>query len=224
MDKITLVVTCCKRPDLLEKTLKSFVATNTYPIEEAILIEDSEFTGINDFAKDILPFPTTCLYNGKNIGQIESIDIAYSHVKTEYIFHCEDDWEFFCPEYVERSLEVLKKDTSVVCITLRAHNDTNAHPIEAYNYGGYHYMTRNYDHYWHGFTLNPGLRRLADYKRFAPFVESCKPYMEGFAHPNETDLSRIYNNAGYRGAILDKADGFVRHIGWGRHINRSWEH
>jgi len=31
----------------------------------------------------------------KNIGQIKSIDKAYSMVDTEYIFHCEDDWEFY---------------------------------------------------------------------------------------------------------------------------------
>lgn len=225
MEKVTLVVTCCKRPDLLQKTLESFVASNTYPIEQAIFIEDSDQTGINDFVKDMaLPFPCLCLYNGKNIGQIESIDLAYAHVTTPYIFHCEDDWEFFEPGFIEKSFDVLRKDPTVVTVQLRAHNDTNGHPIEPENLGGYHYLIRGYDRFWHGFTLNPALRRHADYMLVKPFTESCKPYMEGFGHPNETDISRIYNNLGYRGAILDRKEGHVRHIGWGRHMPRVWEH
>jgi len=223
MKKVTLVITCCKRTDLLKKTLESFVQMNTYPIEEAILIEDSDQTGINDFTKDILPFPTTCVYNEKNIGQIESIDKAYNLVKTPYIFHCEDDWEFFNPGFIEKSFEVLEKDPKVVTIQLRAHHDTNGQPVEETNLGGYHYLARNYDRFWHGFTLNPGLRRLSDYNIVKPFTESCKPYMEGFGHPNETDISRIYNNLGYRGAILEKKEGYVRHIGYGRHMPRVWE-
>lgn len=224
MEKITLVVTCCKRPDLLKIMLESFVKYNTYPIEQAILIEDSDQNGINDFAKELVPFPCLCLYNGKNIGQIESIDIAYSHVTTPFIFHCEDDWEFYDVGFVEKSLEILAKDPKVVTITLRAHNDTNGQPVEGTNYGGYHYLARNFDRFWHGFTLNPGMRRLADYNVVKPFTESCKPYMEGFGHPNETDISRIYNNLGFRGAILDNPRGFVRHTGWGRHMPRVWEH
>lgn len=224
MDKVTLVITCCRRPQLLQKTLQSFLKYNTYPIEEAILIEDSELMGINDFAKSILPFPTTCLYNGKNIGQIESIDVAYANVKTPYIFHCEDDWEFFYRGFIEASLRVLKTDPLVVVVQLRAHNDTNGHPVELHkNLGGYYYMSNTYDALWHGFTLNPGLRRTVDYLLVKPFVESCKPYMEGFGHPNEPDLSRIYNNLGYRGSILQKATGYVRHIGANNHIPRVWD-
>ena len=32
------------------------------------------------------------LVNKKRMGQLFSIDKAYSLVTTEYIFHCEDDW------------------------------------------------------------------------------------------------------------------------------------
>ena len=32
------------------------------------------------------------LVNKKRMGQLFSIDKAYSIVATEYIFHCEDDW------------------------------------------------------------------------------------------------------------------------------------
>ena len=40
------------------------------------------------------------IYNDVNIGQCKSIDKAYELVDTEYIFHCEDDWEFTSPNFI----------------------------------------------------------------------------------------------------------------------------
>ena len=62
-DEVTLFLTACNRPRLLKQTLESFVKFNTYPIKEAIIMEDSGLQGINDFAKTILPCPVTILYN-----------------------------------------------------------------------------------------------------------------------------------------------------------------
>jgi hypothetical protein len=91
-----------------------------------------------------------CIYNGKNIGQIESIDVAYSHVTTPFIFHCEDDWEFYDVGFIEKSLEVFAKDPKVVTITLRAHNDTNGQPVRDIIMVDTRSLARNYDNFWHG--------------------------------------------------------------------------
>lgn len=32
------------------------------------------------------------MVNKKRLGQIASIDLAYSYVKTKYVYHLEDDW------------------------------------------------------------------------------------------------------------------------------------
>ena len=42
------------------------------------------------------------LATGKRAGQIPAIDAAYAHVDTEFIFHCEDDWEFTSAGFVEK--------------------------------------------------------------------------------------------------------------------------
>lgn len=42
MSELTVVLTSCRRHDLLLKSLESFFATNDYPISEIIIIEDSE--------------------------------------------------------------------------------------------------------------------------------------------------------------------------------------
>ena len=95
MSNITFVLTSCGRYDLLRYTLKSFLQYNThYPIEKYIIIEDGAYN--NELGQVMNEYPwMEWIVNGKRIGQIKSIDRAYSLVKTEYIFHCEDDWEFY---------------------------------------------------------------------------------------------------------------------------------
>ena len=46
--------------------------------------------------------------NRENIGQNASIDKMYKNVNTEYIFHCEEDWEFYKSGFIEDSLKVLE--------------------------------------------------------------------------------------------------------------------
>jgi hypothetical protein len=223
---VTWVITSCGRPDLLQATIESFLAFNTYPIKECILIEDSGAVDCHEHYKDLVPFPTRTLYNGRNLGQMRSIDIAYSQASTPYLFHCEDDWQFFKSGFIEASLRVLDADPKVITVWLRAHNDTNGHPIEPEDRGGYRYLVRNYRNTWNGFTLNPGLRRTRDIMRLHPYedLETLIPKGEAkIRRISEADLSIYYRLLGYRGAITADADGYVRHIGWGRHVKLEWE-
>ncbi|MEI9805488.1 MAG: glycosyltransferase [Pseudolabrys sp.] len=158
-EQITLVLTSCGRLNLLQQTLQSFVKFNTYPIAQAIIIEDSGKLDLRASLGMELPFPVKIIQNETNLGQIKSIDVAYAQVETPYIFHCEDDWEFFKPGFIEASLDILEQDPKVICVWLRAYDDTNDHPIERLAHGRYNYMALNYDRLWHGFTFNP---------RFAP--------------------------------------------------------
>lgn len=218
---VTMVITAYKRPHLLRRTLASFVKYNTYPIAKCIIIEDSGQTGINDFALDLCPFPVECLYNETTLGQIASIETAYSRVETPFIFHCEEDWEFYAPGFIEKSFEVLEADPSVITVWLRAHTDVNTHPIEPNDRGGYHYMSSSPSlHPYYGFTFNPGLRRTSDYRAVAPWSETCaRPHFDGKAWLFEPDVCILYHARGYKGAILSVPGGFVRHIGWGESTN-----
>jgi len=123
--KITLVITSCGRFDLLKETLISFFKFNTYPIEECIIIEDSGTVSTLDFLKEFIPVPVKFIINPINLGQMKSIDLAYAEVKTNYIFHCEDDWEFFKSGFIEESFKILEVDPTVFTVWVRAHNDTN---------------------------------------------------------------------------------------------------
>ena len=222
-DQITLVVTSCGRLNLLQRTLYSFLKFNTYPIAEAIIIEDSGKLDLRASLDIEFPFPVTIIQNETNLGQIKSIDIAYSQVKMPYIFHCEDDWEFYKPGFIETSLDILRQDPAVLCVWLRAHDDTMGHQIEILPHGRYNYMALNFDRYWHGFTFNPGLRRTHDCMRLHPFSDlkvlvKKKPMMIG-----EIDLAGYYKMLGYRAAITNDEEGYIRHIGSRSHIDLPWE-
>jgi hypothetical protein len=189
---VTLVITACNRPQYLARTLDSFVRHNTYPLARAVIVEDSGLAGINDFARSRLRCDVDLVYNARNVGQMESIDRAYARVDTRYVFHCEEDWEFVRPGFVEASKAVLDAEPRVVCVWLRGIDDTNGHPVEPSGHPGYAYLARGYRGVWHGFTLNPGLRRLADYKLLAPFADlapvariavTTRRFVEGAALP-----------------------------------------
>jgi len=228
-DDVTVVITTCNRAFLLRETLASFLQFNTYPIKKYVIIEDSGAQGINDFCRELLyPCEVELIYNIQNIGQVSSIDLAYSKVNTKWIFHCEEDWKFYKHGFIERSFEILKKDPTVVTVWLRqqvGHCNIldNGHPVDkSVDMGGYYYMLKNFAGNWDGFTFNPGLRRTCDYLLVAPFEESCKPYHH-VTRPGEYDVSRVYRGLGMRGAIPCEREGYVVHIGWNHHIPREWD-
>lgn len=209
---VTVVLTSCERHDLLERTLRSFTIWNTYRgIKEVIVVEDG--TGNPDGICD--KYGARLIRTGSRKGQAYAIDLAYSQVSTPYIFHCEDDWEFYRSGFIEESIKVLFSDPSCVCVWLRAWDDTNGHPLsfksESKSFG---VIGINYLGVWHGFTWNPGLRRLSDYFRIGSFSAEYN----GNQTLSEAMISEAYHKLGYRSVILDQI-GYVRHTGWERHVD-----
>lgn len=98
---VTAVFTSCNRHDLLKRTLDSFIsmrAGSSKP-DAAIIIEDGD-TPMPQWLRENIHYYSAnigtirWINNEGRRGQIYSIDRAYAQVKTDYIFHCEDDWEF----------------------------------------------------------------------------------------------------------------------------------
>jgi len=206
MDTVTFALTSCGRHDLLEETMDSFLKMNTYPIEKYIINEDSCIPNINDHL--ILKYSyldIEWIINDTRFGQIKSIDNMYSRIQTDYIFHCEEDWLFTDTSFIEKSLTILKNDPKILQVWLRAQNDTNGHPVEPFS-SEYDLAALNYNRIWHGFSFNPGLRRLCDYKLINTYGS--------IGH--EPEISKKYKDLGFRTAILKTKH--VEHLGWGRHV------
>jgi GT2 family glycosyltransferase len=219
-NKVTVVCTSFNRPDLLAVTLRSFHLYNDYPIAEIIVQDDSGVIGCNDHLKEAYP-NVDFRYNQKRIGQIKSIDAAYSTVTTPYIFHMEEDWQFYQSGFIEASLDVLEDRSKVVCVWIRAEGDTNGHPTEsatlrAGDSTDYKVMRLHHSRVWHGFTFNPSLRRLSDWKahggysKLATFVPN-QPWF------SESKIGNYYMRKGFRAAQIC-GEGFVKHIGDNRGI------
>ena len=225
---ITLAVTSCGRLDLLEKTLKSFFKFNTYPIKKTIIVDDSGRDFDEERIRSVVPGEIEFLINKVNIGQIKSIDRLYSSIDTPYIFHCEDDWEFYAPGFIEESLAILESNPNIFTVWIRAHNDTNGHPLtdlKALSPGVKNkFLVKDYRGVWGGFTFNPGLRRLSDYLKLAPYASRPIVFpLKNKTMISEVDLSIDYRALGYEAVISNKPDGYIRHIGFASHIPQEWE-
>ena len=180
MSQVTIVLTSCNRPNELKVTLQSFFKFNTYPIQKIIIIDDSGKNGCIDEAIKEIPdnIEKQIIYNDKNIGQTKSIDKAYSLVDTEYIFHCEDDWEFYDYNFIEKSLEILNKNKMIYTVYLRAYANLrvlrNGQPVMPKIYDNLFRIIgrfRERTNTWNGFTFNPGLRRTSDCKLLLPYEQ-----------------------------------------------------
>jgi hypothetical protein len=204
---VTVCLTSCGRQDLLEKTIKSFYQYNTYPIKRFIVSEDSGKIGINHELSMLFP-EIEFINDGISQGQIKSIDSMYRMVDTKYVFHLEDDWQFYRKGFIEYSLEKMERDGKLINVWLRERDDTNGHPhlhgLLSLNYEG-----------WSGFTFNPTLKRMKDYKRIGSYAKLTS-FSRLRPHESEKKIGKIYKNLGYHAEISEV--GFVKHIGWDRHV------
>jgi hypothetical protein len=196
---------------LLRQTLESFVKHNTYPIEYGVIVEDSGQQGINDFAHDIVPFPLLIIYANERRGQMKSIENGLQYLNTKYVFHCEEDWEFYADGFMEESMAILKKNNKITSVWLRDQEEIKRMynmPIHPAEEGDYYIVGPDIGNY----SWNPSLRTIEVQTMFAPFDQT------GLHSVCEGGLDRAFRNLGMVSAMTKKVDGYVRHIGWGHHI------
>jgi hypothetical protein len=218
MQDLTVIFFSCRRLDLLYRSVKAFIEINKYPYVDFIIVNDSGDKKIHDELKQVYQGATFVL-NEKNIGLIASVDEGYKHIKTEYFFHCEDDWMIVRSGFIEQSLEIMK-DPKIEEVWLA---DYNNHPLEPeiLKAGDVSYKLAcdNYqkglngfnDFAWHGFTTACGVKRLSDYKKVAPYSEIT---WQGTIWHREQAIGERYHDLGYKTACLQGE--YAVNIGHGR--------
>jgi hypothetical protein len=130
---------------------------------------------------------------------LKSIDKVYKDIKTEYIFHCEEDWEFFDYGFIEESLKIIKQDDKIFTVWLRPYHCTSGHPVIECNDLPYNIMKRehcyqhgNKTYIWSGVTFNPGLRRTDVCMKLHPYAEINNDLNGEYAVNNEYRLLGYY--------------------------------
>ena len=210
---ITFVLTSCGRFDLLAETISTFLACNTAPIARYVLVEDSGDQRVRDVLASF-DVEFELLLNDPPRGQMASIDRAYAGVRTPYIFHCEDDWRFFRGKFVEESLQLLEEIASISTVKCRRAGQNALHDMITYSAGvsrlrgiEYRQPAVNVHPVWGGYSLNPGLRRLADCRTLGSFA----------ACGHEADLSQWFKRRGMGIASLERPA--CETTGHGRHVH-----
>lgn len=218
---ITVCLTSCGRFDLLEKTISSLVTYWDGEPPAAFLIHEDSGTipaslgiELNRFLKRHWQIEANWSMSNY-AGQVHAIDVLYQKVETPYIFHCEDDWEFYNSGFIADSRSVLEAEPKCACVWIRHPNDRNGHivlPGVNLTPKGVRYqqMAHRFRGDWHGFTWNPGLRRLSDYLAMGKFSTFCTWKSNDHVQA-EKQYNKKYYEAGYVGMSLCR--GFVKHIG-----------
>jgi len=208
MDKVTVTLTHFRRLDELDITVQSFLDTNTYPIDEFIIIDDSNQSDCANIIQERYGNFATIIINEEQLGQRKSLDRIFTQSRNEFIFHLEDDWEFDVKNnYIENSINILQAHPGIHQVWVR-HDYDNPHKcigdIYTYNNIEFRDVDRNFNGVWNGFSWNPGLRRKSDYIKFFP----C-----GFQSFTGEQECAIYLKK-YNYGVVKLVDTCCKHIGY----------
>lgn len=197
----------CRRKELMRKTLNSLLSC----MEDKQLISRWVVMDDGSNSKDLydlsLEFPFLEIYCNDMKGHPNALNKLFSIVRTDFIFHLEDDWLFQTRgNIIQKCWAVLKSDPAIGVVCLRgfkAGNITTADPETTY--GIHHYGEGGSS--WPGFSLNPGLMDLKKIKKVGEFEA-----VPGF----EWKYARAYHHSGYRLAYLNYPSGsppWIAHLG-----------
>lgn len=113
---VTFTITTCKRFDLFEKTMNSFLqcCLDLHKIDYWLCVDDNSSEEDRKKMQELYPFFTFYFKTLQEKGHPRSMNILREQVQTEYIFHIEDDWKFFHPRmYVSDCMDVLSSDPRI---------------------------------------------------------------------------------------------------------------
>lgn len=225
---ITFSITTCKRYDLFERTMNSFLnhCEDIDLIVHWICVDDNSTKEDRIKMKKNYPFFDFVWKTAEQKGHAQSMNIIMQKVSTPYVFHIEDDWQFFSnTPYITQCLEVLNEnETFGQCLVNKNYAETFE---DICILGGQFQKTNNglryyiHEHepngeafaqkygngvncaYWAHYSLRPGLNRISVWKDVGEFNPEATHF--------EMDFAYRYMNKGYRTTFLDAIS--CTHIG-----------
>ena len=234
LPRIMFSITTCKRFELFEKTINSFI--NCVDIEHINLwycIDDNSSEEDKIKMKEKYPFFHFEFKTPEEKGHPRSMNKIREFAlenNIQYIFHMEDDWKFITKSnFIEKSLDVLENNEQIgQCLINK--NYTETHQDITVKGGEYHqtpYGTRYYIHeyvytdeqrnewikkhghglssnYWPHFSFRPSLVR-------AEVLEKCGKFNENTTHFERDYANWYYHEYKYISAFLDTI--YSIHIG-----------
>lgn len=208
---ITLCLTIGNRPDELRQTLQSLLSYASF--EDIIAVNDFRDELSNAVFKELCPKGTLILLD-ERAGHHRAADAMYQHIKTPYVFHCEDDWLFDTAPDFSAALGFLEDpNTSIVCFRKALdvlHDKPKSFKPARHTHQEHSGLRLDHLHpQWHGFTFNPHLAKLELWEKLGSFSR--------FA--SEKEISSTFR-ADNRFVVFTEP-GACRHIGDGVSVSGS---
>ena len=227
---VTMSITTCKRFDLFEKTINSFInCCDIEKIDNWICVDDNSSEEDRKKMQNLYPFFTFIFKTPYQKGHVQSMNIIRSLAKTPYLLHMEDDFKFFVKrEYIKDALDVLSCNNKIgQCLFNKNYTETEDDIVVK---GGEFFQTdkgfRYYIHefvdtpekmrswiikhgnslssnYWPHFSFRPSVIRTEIFKELGEFNVEAEHF--------ELDYSRRYSSKGYISAFFEGL--YCIHIG-----------
>ena len=163
-----ICMTAVRRPEVIEKTLKSFTENLfTKPEDHRLIVnidpigEDVSFDKITNIIKKY--FPNYLAYMPEEPSFPKALIWVWSQINTKFIMHIEDDWIIRRPIPLQKLLDPLQNNKDLACVRLYKHNIQNKiNPIlfgscEYKYHSDYNYLTPvpGTNNWKNQFGLNP---------------------------------------------------------------------
>jgi len=228
---VTLTMTTCKRYELFEQTINSFIncCTDLRLIGKWFCVDDNSSEEDRQKMRDRYPFFDFYFKKPEEKGHPQSMNIIRNNVTTPYVFHLEDDWKFFEQrDYISECLEVLHESHSVGQCLINKNYAELPHEFLTIK-GGYERATKSGNKfviheycnseqskrefinkhgnnpncsYWPYFSLRPSLLR-SEVFQLGEFNETVSHF--------ERDFCNTYIKHGFLSAFLPRV--YCKHIG-----------
>lgn len=228
---VTFTITTCKRYDLFEKTMNSFLncCIDLDRIDAWLCVDDNSSSADREKMTRNYPFFDFYFKTPQEKGHPQSMNIILDKVDTPYIFHIEDDWKFFAKRnYITELLDILNEDSGYGQALINKNYteiDTDINIV-----GGIPKTTstglRYFEHefvptqedmnkfykkygpgrqsaYWPHFSMRPSLHRTSVWKDLGSFNETVSHF--------EMEYAYRYVKAGYKSVFLESI--YCLHIG-----------
>jgi len=226
---ITFSITTCKRYELFEKTMNSFIwcCIDIHLISEWICVDDNSSHEDREKMKEKYPFFRFIWKTPEQKGHAQSMNMIMNNVKTPYLFHIEDDWQFYMPSFfMKQCLEVLNDNPTLGQCLINRNYAENAESGISIKGGffqrsphGQRYFIHEHETdqhafiekygkvrncaYWPHYSLQPSMNNVS-------FLKEVGTYNTNVPH-FEMDFAHRYTRKGYKTAFLDRIA--CKHIG-----------
>lgn len=237
--KIILSITTCKRYDLFEKTINSFIncCKDLNMIDCWLCVDDNSSEEDRYKMKEHYPFFTYIFKDETQKGHCISMNIIYDYIiqnKSDYLLHMEDDWHYIEErDYVLDCIRILKSDNTIGQVLFNK-NYAEVEPFKIRIAGGFQKSIKNTNYYLHEYyqSSTPEYKQFMERNKlfssnaywphfsFRPSILRCNMLQDigvFYQTPHfEMEYAKEYINRGYKSAFLNTFSCI--HIG-----KKTWE-